>query len=89
MYLTPPTEYSVWHDTQEPWNPDHIPPPDLQCTARNEVAAAEKLADAGDFSYGAFIVRNEETWTYRQIELVRGWAVKQSRSTTLAELEKR
>jgi len=80
------SRYSVWHDNEEQWDPDAIDPPALQCQARSAQEAAERLADDSDDSYGTFIVRDEETGTYRHIELVRGWSVKSDQLITLAWL---
>ncbi len=79
-------QYSVWHDNQEQWDPDHIDEPALQCQARNFIEAAEKLADDYDSSYAELIVRDDESNTYHHIVLVRGWEVKRDNLTSLAEL---
>jgi hypothetical protein len=78
--------FSVWHDNQEQWDPDHIDEPALRCHAGSEVEAAERLADDGDSNHVSVIVRDDNADTYRQIELTRNWSVKHSFSTSLAEL---
>ncbi len=80
------TMLSVWYDSQEQWDPEDIDPPALRCTASSYLAAAERLADDSDASYGTFIVRDETTGVYRSVELVRSWTVKRDAPTTLTEL---
>lgn len=79
-------DFSVWHDTEEQWDPDHIDPPALRCKTTSFIRAAERLADDSDSSYGTFIVRDDEANCYRRIELMRGWEVKTDTPITLDEL---
>lgn len=82
------TTYSVWHDSQEQWDANDIDPPALQCEAISFAAAAEQLADEwdDDYKHGYFIVRDDETKRYRQIELKRCWYVKSDNPITLDEM---
>jgi hypothetical protein len=87
MYDQAARSFSVWHDLQEQWDPDHIDEPQLRCQALSSVEAAEKLADLELLDrHGRFIVRDEEAGTYRCVELVRGWSVKTDMTVTLEEL---
>jgi hypothetical protein len=71
---------------QEQWDPDHIDEPAMHCQARTALEAAERCADDSDSNYANFIVRNNETGEYRNIELQRSWSVKTDRPTSLKEL---
>jgi hypothetical protein len=78
--------YSVWYDKQEQWDPEDIDEPALRCQARYPVEAAERLAEDDDSDCMDFIVRDDESNSYRIITLVRGWSVKCDSATSLAEL---
>jgi hypothetical protein len=77
--------YSVWHDHQKQWNTTVIDNPTLRCQALSRAEAAGKLAERGVSNCGAFIVRDDEAGTYRQIELVDG-SVKLDTEISLEEL---
>ena len=79
-------QYSVWHDCQEQWDPDHIDEPALRCEARDALTAAERLADGTDDNCVSVIVRDDADNTFRSIELVRSWSVTRHTTTTLADL---
>lgn len=83
---TPKRDFSVWHDNEEQWDSDNLDPPARRCKARSFVEAAEQLADDSDSSYGTFIVRDDQTNSYRRIALTRGWEVKTDAPITLEEL---
>lgn len=79
-------QYSVWYDNQEQWDPARIPKPDLECRAPSALAAAKRLGNNSDATHVSVIVRDDETLTYRQIELTREWTVKLDTATTLDAL---
>jgi hypothetical protein len=78
--------YSVWRDYQEQWDLEDVPDPDYQCRAIDHAAAASDYAEDCEASSGEFIVRDDESGTFRQVELVRSWEVRRDVPTSLAEL---
>lgn len=86
MYDQAARSFSVWHDLEEQWDPDHIDEPRLRCQALSSVEAAEELADLELLDRRRFIVRDNEAGTYRRVELVRSWSVKTDMTVTLEEL---
>lgn len=81
-------KYSVWRAYQEQWDKDNIDPPGMVVDARDPSDAAIKFAEAKYLSSdeAAFIVRDDGSGQYFEIELAQVWEVDMLKPTTLDEL---